>query len=83
VAYSEHKVNGCAHKDNANGFGQMFNGGETEIRTQVGHNVHKNVGRTQQGGTGLLLYGPLINQYDFEASGKDDTGLGRWVVMVF
>ena len=31
----------------------------------------------------MLLYGALINQYDFEASGKDDTGLGRWVVMVF
>ena len=28
VAYSEHKVN-CAHKDNVNGFGQMFNGGKT------------------------------------------------------
>ena len=48
-----------------------------------GHNVHENVGRTQQGGTSLLLYGPLIDQYNFEASGKDDAGLGRWVVMVF
>ena len=37
----------------------------------------------QQGGTSLLLYGQLIDQYDFEASGKDDTGLGRWVVMAF
>ena len=31
----------------------------------------------------MLLYGALIDQYDFETSGKDDTGLGRWVVMVF
>ena len=31
----------------------------------------------------MLLYGPLVDQYDFEHSGKDDTGLGRWVVTVF
>ena len=82
VAYSEHKIN-CAHKDNVNGMGQMFNGGEAEIRTQTGHNVHENVGRTQQGGTSLLLFGSLIDQYNFEESGKDDSGLGRWVVMTF
>ncbi|MEJ2137350.1 MAG: hypothetical protein P8X86_19155, partial [Desulfofustis sp.] len=82
VAYNEHRIN-CAHKDNVNGMGQMFNGGEAEIRTVTGWNVHENVGRQQQGGTSLLLFGPLIDQYDFEASGKDDTGLGRWVVMVF
>ena len=82
VAYSEHKIN-SAHKENVNGMGQMFNGGEAEIRTQTGYNRHENVGRVQQGGTSLLLYGQLIDQYDFEASGKDDTGLGRWVAMVF
>ena len=27
----------------------------------------------------MLLYEPLIQQYNFEASGKDPTGLGRWV----
>ena len=37
----------------------------------------------QQGGTSLLLFGSLIDQYNFEESGKDDTGLGRWVVMTF
>ena len=31
----------------------------------------------------MLLYGPLVGQYDLEHSGKDDTGLGKWVVMVF
>ena len=30
----------------------------------------------------MLMFGPLIDQYDFESSGKDDTGLGRWVYMV-
>ena len=29
-----------------------------------------------------MLYGPLIEQHDFEASGKDPTGLGRWVSIV-
>ena len=31
----------------------------------------------------MLCYGPLIEQYDFKNSGKDDTGLGQWVMMVF
>ena len=31
----------------------------------------------------MLLYGPLVDQYDLEESGKDDTGISRWVVMVF
>ena len=31
----------------------------------------------------MLLYGPLVHQYDFKHSGKDDTGLGRWMIMVF
>ena len=82
VAYSEHQIN-CSHKDNVNGMGQMFNEGESEIRTQTGHNVHCNVGRRLREGTSLLLYGSLIGQYNFEESGKDDTGLGRWVVMTF
>ena len=54
VAYSEHRIN-CSHKDNVNGMGQMFNGGEIEIRTQTGHNKHENIGRQQQGGTSKLL----------------------------
>ena len=28
-----------------------------------------------------MLYGPLIEQFDFKSSGKDNTGLGRWVYM--
>ena len=79
---NEHRMN-CSHKDNRNGLCQMFNGGECEIRSVAGHNVHeKKCGRVQQGGTGILLYGYLIDQYNFESSGKDDTGLGRWVSML-
>lgn len=31
VAYNEHRLN-LRHKDNKNGFRQMFNGGETDLR---------------------------------------------------
>ena len=31
----------------------------------------------------MLLYVPLVYQYNFEKSDKDDTGLGIWLVMVF
>ena len=82
VAYSEHKLN-LKHKDNVNGFSQMFNGGEAEVRSDVGHNAYEDVGRIQQGGTSLLLFGTLIQQLDFRESGSDDTGLGRWTVMTF
>ena len=30
----------------------------------------------------MLLFGTLIQQHNFEASGKDESGLGRWVSMV-
>ena len=82
LAMTEHKGN-LAHKDNRNGFRQMYQGGEAEVRTQVAHNVHENVARTQEGGCGLILFGPLVAQYDFEDSGKDPTGMGRWTVMTF
>ena len=61
----------------------MFRGGKADIRSIAAHDVHENVGRIQEDGTSMLLYGPLVDQYDFEQSSKDDTGLGRWVVMVF
>jgi precorrin-4 methylase len=64
VAYSEHRLN-LMHKDNKNGFSQMFKGGEAEIRSVSAHNMHKgkDVGRTQEGGTAMMLYGTLIEQY--------------------
>ena len=76
VVFNEHKLN-LRHKDNKNGFSQMFNGGECKIRSVAANNVHKNVGRVQQGGTSLLIYGPMIENYDFENLGKDETELGR------
>ena len=29
----------------------------------------------------MMLYGPLIEQFNFESSVKDKTGMGRWVYM--
>lgn len=80
AAFSEHRQN-LKHKDNKHGFSQLFNGGEADVRSVVGHNVHENVSRVQQGGTSLLLFGDLVQHLDMEQSGCDDSGLGRWSVM--
>ncbi len=47
----------------------------------VAHNVHEDVGKVQQGGTSLILFGQLTEQLDHNESGKDPTGLGWWSVM--
>ncbi len=80
AAYCEHKLN-MKHKKNCNGFNQLFKGGEAAVQSIVAHNVHKNIGLIQQGGTSLLLFDHLMEQLDHNESGKDDTGLGCWLVM--
>ena len=82
VCYNEHRQN-LRHKANRNGFRQMFNGGETDLRAIASHNVHESVGKYQEGGTAVLSYGNLIQQFDPEGSGRDDLGLGRWTYMRF
>ena len=82
VMYNEHRMN-LKHKQNKNGMNQMLNGGDSDVRSVVAHNVHESkCGKTQQGGTSALLYGPLTEQHDFKASGKDPTGLGRRISIV-
>lgn len=80
AAYCKHQLN-MQHKKNCNGFNQLFNGGEAVVQSVVAHNIHKNVGRTQQGGTSLLLFGRSTEQLDHDETGKDPFGLGRWTVM--
>ena len=63
VAYCEHQLN-MRHKKNVNGFNQLFTGGEAAVQSVVAHNVHENVGRIQQGGTSMLLFGHLTEQLD-------------------
>ena len=84
VAGNEHRLN-LRHKKNKNGFRQMFNGGEADIRAIAAHNTYEadEVGKVQEGGTDLLAYGELIEYYDKEGSGKDELPLGRWVFMKF
>jgi hypothetical protein len=60
---------------NHNGFNQLFKGCEAAIHSIVAHNIHENFRKTQQGGTSLMLFGPIMEQLDFDWSGKDNTGL--------
>lgn len=80
AAYNEHRLN-MKHRDNSIGFSRLFNGGEAEVRSVVAHNVHENVSKTQEGGTSMLMFGPLTEYLDMSEGGKDESGLGRWVVM--
>ena len=84
VAYCEHRIN-LKHKLNKVGFNQLFWGGEAEVRSVVAHNIHADEikGRTQEGGTSMLAFGGVIDYLDMSKSGKDESGLGRWVVMTF
>ncbi len=82
VCYNEHRQN-LQHKSNRNGFRQMFNGGETELRVIAFNYVHEDVGKFQEGGTAMMTYGGLIQQFDPEGSGRDNLGLGRWTFMRF
>jgi hypothetical protein len=42
----------------------MFNGGETELRAIASHNRNEEVGKFQEGGTAMMVYGDLIQQFD-------------------
>ena len=84
VAYCEHRIN-LKHKLNKVGFNQLFWGGEAEVRSVVAHNIHAEEikGRTQEGGTSMLAFGGVIDYLDMSKSGKNESGLGQWVVMTF
>ena len=80
VAYNEHRLN-LKHKANVNGFNQLFRGGESTIQSVVAHNVHENISKVQEGGTSLMMFGPLTSSLDYGAEKMDKSGLGRWSVM--
>ena len=49
VMYNEHRMN-LKHKRDTNGMNQMFNGGDSEVRSVAAHKVHASkCGKTQQG----------------------------------
>jgi hypothetical protein len=72
VAYNKHRQN-LRHRENRNGRNQLFRGGEVDVRLVVVHNVHQaeSIGRSQEGVTGLIMFGPLTEYLDIPASGKD------------
>ena len=82
VCYNKHRQN-LWHNVNRNGFHQMFNGGETDLRVIASHNAHESVGKYQEGGTAVLSYGNLLQYFNPEGSDRDDLGLGRWTYMRF
>jgi len=55
--------------------------GDEEVRSSVVHNVHENVSPAQEGGVGLLMIGPIIENLNSIQTGKDESGLGRWTTM--
>jgi hypothetical protein len=61
----------------------MFNGGKTELQAIASHNRNEDMGKFQEGGTAMMVYGNLIQQFDPEGSGQDNLGLGRWTYMKF
>ena len=79
AAFNEIKIN-FNHKKNINGLAQLFNGGESEVKVIHGCNVHEGaISRVQEGGTGVLTFGQLAEQFDHMNSGQDVTaGLGRF-----
>ncbi len=44
AAYCEYQLN-MQHKQNFNGFNQLFKGGEAALKFIVAHNIHENIGR--------------------------------------
>lgn len=81
VAYNEHQIN-FKHKDIRYEFNHLFCRGEADICSVVAHNTHENMDRIQEGGTAVLVFGPMTQHLDLTHA-KDASGLGRWVVTTF
>ncbi len=82
AAYNKHRLN-LRRRLNVNGFNQMFKGGEGAIQSVMAHNTQENIGCIQEGGTSLLAFGTVTEYLDYQQLGKDETGLGRWLIMTF
>ena len=72
LLFCKHRLN-LHHRDNKNNFKQMFQR-KVACRAIAANNVHQNIGRVQEGGTGMVLFG---NSMGFVMqTGKDPYGLG-------
>jgi hypothetical protein len=82
ICYNEYQQN-LWHKLNRNGFQQMFNGGETDLRVIAHSNANEEAGKFQEGGTAMMTYGELIQHFDPEGSGHNELDLRCWTYMHF
>jgi hypothetical protein len=74
LLFFKHRLN-LRHRDNKNNFKQMFQQ-EVACRAVATNNVHQNIGRVQEGRTGMVLFG---NSTGFiTKTGKDPYDLGQW-----
>ncbi len=53
------------------------------MQAVASNNANEETGKFQEGGTALITYGNMIQQFDSEGSGCDDLDLGRWTYMRF
>jgi len=66
VGMVEHRQN-LKHKQNGNGWSKLFRWGDEDVRSVVAHNVHENISPVQEGGVGLIAFGPLIENLDMRS----------------
>jgi hypothetical protein len=72
LLFCKHRLNLC-HRDNKNNFKQMFQC-KVACRAIAANKDHQNIGRVQEDGTGMVLFG---NSTRFiMQTGKDPYGLG-------
>jgi hypothetical protein len=53
------------------------------LRAIAAHNVNEDAGKFQEGGTAMLVFGDLIEQFDSEGLGQDNLGLGQQTFIKF
>ena len=74
LLFCKHRLN-PHHKDNRNNFKQMFQR-KVDCQAVAANNVHQNIGRVLQGGTGMVAFGESTGY--ITKTGKDPYGLGQW-----
>ena len=74
VGMVEHRQN-LKHNQNGNGWNKLFRRGDEDVRSVVAHNVHENISPVQEGGVGLVAFGPLIGEPGHDTVRKRCIGL--------
>ncbi len=72
LLFCEHRLN-LRHRDNKNNFKQMFQR-KVACRAVAANNIHQNVGRVQEGRTGMVAFGECTGF--ITKTGRDRYGLG-------